>query len=152
MHIPDTLPKRRMGRTVMMLLLIGVAVFFYIERAALWTQLDEWKLLPRPERFTELYLENHADLPRSVNAGQTVPFSFTVHNLEGGTMKYSYEVYALASSDDVRQPISHGDFSIDHTKAKTIANTFIFPENQKKMTIFIALPALKQEIHFILSN
>lgn len=152
MHISDTLPEKKTGRTLAALLLIGVAIFFYIERAVVWTQLDEWKLIPRPERFTELYLENHANLPKFVSAGQTVPFSFTVHNLEGQAMEYSYRVYAVFSDNGEQQAIGQGDLSLEQNGVKTIENVFTFPENQKKVTIFMTLPALGQEIHFILSS
>lgn len=135
-----------------LLVVLVVAIFFYTERESIHVQLDKWKLIPRPERFTELYLENHADLPRSVVAGQIVPFSFTVHNLEGKTMEYPYEVYALAQNESEQQTIGRGNIILDHDAAKTIESSFVFPENQKKTTIFIVLPTLDQEIHFILSS
>src|SRR5260370_15081174 len=47
----------------------------------------------KQEAFTELYFENHLNLPKHVTSSQEYFFNFTIHNLEGKNMKYSYEVY-----------------------------------------------------------
>jgi len=47
----------------------------------------------KPETFTELYFENHIDLPKTINRWQQYSFTFTIHNLEYKDMDYRYVVY-----------------------------------------------------------
>lgn len=44
------------------------------------------------EPLTEVYFENHTNLPKNVFWNQSYNFTFTVHNLEYREMNYSYNV------------------------------------------------------------
>jgi len=47
---------------------------------------------PAPESFTELYFNNHTSLPEYTAINQTIPFSFTLHNLENANKTYNYTI------------------------------------------------------------
>lgn len=127
-----------------------VALFLYSQRDAIYAQLDEWYLIPRPERFTELYLENYTQLPKAVVAGQVVPFSFTIHNLEGKEMAYEYWVYALKDGEE-RVTVDQQTVSAAHDEYKTIDVTYQYPASTTSAVIYVDLIDLDQQIHFKLS-
>lgn len=45
-----------------------------------------------PENFTELYFENHKELPKYAEQGKGYDFSFAIHNLENRNMDYGYRI------------------------------------------------------------
>lgn len=49
------------------LLAVLIASFTFLKDPIL-AKMNDWKLLPQPERFTELYFENHLDLPKSLKS------------------------------------------------------------------------------------
>lgn len=127
-----------------------LAVFFvYTWRHQVYSVLYEWKLIPRPEHFTELYFENYKDLPKTVAVGQSIVFAFAVHNLEGERVEYPYEVYSL-SGNGTRSSIKQDRIFIDNNGFKTVDISYIFPESEKKETVFVVLTSMQQDIHFTL--
>ena len=58
---------------------------------ALFTTLSMWTTV-KPQAFTELYFADSANLPQVIKANQKYNFSFTIHNLEQKTIRYTYEV------------------------------------------------------------
>jgi hypothetical protein len=143
--------KNRKWHIILLFIFLGAIAICYVERELVYRQLDEWKLIPRPERFTELYLENHSAIPQTVVPGQTVPFSFTVRNLEGEAMEYPYEIYALAENDTERRIVARGNLWLEHDGVKVVESAYSFPIDQKRVTVFVELTDLHQQIHFILS-
>jgi hypothetical protein len=83
-------------------------------------QLHAWKLLPEPERLTELYFEDHTTLPATYTPTRPVGFRFTVHNLEYRRMQYGYQV--LQQSEDGRriQLLEQNDFTLGNDKYHTV--------------------------------
>lgn len=47
----------------------------------------------KPETFTELYFEDHINLPKTIKKHEEYIFVFTIHNLEYKDMEYPYVVY-----------------------------------------------------------
>ena len=47
----------------------------------------------KPETLTELYFENHLNLPKYIKGSEQYKFTFTIHNLENKDMDYSYIIY-----------------------------------------------------------
>ncbi len=48
----------------------------------------------QPERFTELYFEDHDNLPKMIHQNGNYRFIFTIHNLESRDMEYRYQIYS----------------------------------------------------------
>ncbi|MEM4638011.1 MAG: hypothetical protein QXK76_03265 [Candidatus Woesearchaeota archaeon] len=47
---------------------------------------------PAPEKFTELYFNNHKELPKYIDLNEKYNYSFTIHNLEHEEKNYSINI------------------------------------------------------------
>jgi len=96
---------------------------------------------PEPERFTELYFNNHQDLDKYSRDGKH-EFSFTVHNLEGEDKDYEYEI-------KVNDRVVRSSSLFVKSEGKVRVNENIqlnIPFD--KIKIEVSLPEKNQEIHF----
>ena len=120
--------------------------------------LTQLKLLPEPERFTELYFNDYAafagKLPKTIAKGETISFSFTIHNLEGKKMNYPYVVYMVDGTFHATTTIQQKAVLLDDNASTTIPVTYTFrsanPPAQE--TVFISLPDQNLELHFFVPN
>lgn len=97
------------------LLLIVLAVVNY---TALNRQLHSWKLLPEPERLTELYFDDHTHLPATYEPGLPQRFSFTVHNLEYQSITYHYQVLQSTEDGSRQTELTAGEFTLQQDQFK----------------------------------
>lgn len=133
-------------------LVVGAGVWMFTHQSAVVAKMNEWKLLPQDELFTELYLNNHLDLPKEIAKGQTVSFSFTIHNLEGKSVKYPYVVY-LQTDKGARISIAHNAVTLADKESKIINEEYTFKTQiTKPVTIFIKLPNTGESLHFFLPS
>lgn len=116
------------------------------DRNSVIAALHRHQLLPQPERFTELYLEDHLALPRSYNPKRNNSFTFTVHNLEHKPMDYVYVVEAI--STESARIISRGNFRLEHDGYKSVTAKIASTEAQVRTKINISLENKDQSIHF----
>lgn len=72
--------------------------------------------------FSELYFENHEELPRMVNAGEEIRFGFTLASHEKMPVTYNYNV-----TFDGRM-VEEGDLTLQPEENKTL-NVTIIPQN-----------------------
>lgn len=141
-----------MSRTYLTSVIAGIAgalaifALLIFDRGAVATAMAEYKLLPQPEKFTELYLENHLQLPKTYQRGKSNAFAFTVHNLEHEPMKYEYVVEAIATESS--RLIDRGSFELKHDEYKTISERIASTEAQQRTKINISLENKDQSIHF----
>jgi len=91
-----------------------------VKHQAVYDQLYDWKLIPRPERLTELYFTSHHKLPQTYKSGQTQTITFTTHNLEYRTTTYSYTITQKNTSGKAKQ-LAHGTYTLRHDAHRTIA-------------------------------
>lgn len=133
------------------ILLVVVVLVLAANKPAVIAKLNDWKLLPQEEPFTELFLNNHLDLPKQIEKGQTVQFSFTIHNLEGKTTTYPYVVY-LKTDGGYRIPIARNSVTVNQKQSIVITKSYTFKYANQKVTIFIELPDKKQSLHFRLPS
>ncbi len=47
---------------------------------------------PEPEKFTELYFNNHQDLPKYIDLDEKHNYEFTIHNLEHQEKEYAFTI------------------------------------------------------------
>lgn len=99
-------PFALIGCLVIVIILI-IAFFPSIKR-----QMNAWKLLPEPEKLTELYFTHPNNLPSTYNPGQSQTVSFTVHNLEYQKMNYKYEIIEEADNSSQSQLLASGSFNL----------------------------------------
>jgi hypothetical protein len=150
------IPKSNNHKKIRLLAISGIvlAIFFiaYTYRFVIYRQLNNLKLIPTSEHFTELYFENSTTLPKKIPDGRIVYFSFTIHNLEGKNVDYHYSVYLQDELGHI-VTIDNRTQSLKDNESKTILESYRFDSvNHPKETIFVSLPELNQDIHFSLIN
>lgn len=109
-------------------------------------QMNAWKLLPQPETFTELYFEDHLDLPKHLASGEQASFAFTVHNLEYEDVTYEYAVTATASGSATL--MDTGSFMLKQDEYKTIPESFALKKSSARTQVTVTLKNKQQSIHF----
>src|SRR5438105_4255856 len=73
-------------------LVVGVIVFYILNRASIYNELATLDLVPKPEKLTELYFNDPVHLPSSATTNQAISFAFVIHNLEVADYQYVYAV------------------------------------------------------------
>jgi hypothetical protein len=91
-------------------------------------QMDDWQLLPRPERVTELYFTDYRQLALSTKHNRTQTVSFTVRNLEHQTTTYHY-ILSVAAADNManERVVGSGSFALAHDGSLTTDKTITLP-------------------------
>ncbi|MGA3292213.1 MAG: hypothetical protein ABSC49_03670 [Candidatus Microgenomates bacterium] len=105
----------------------------------------------KPETFTELYFENHLELPSTSVLGKTVNFAFTVHDLEYKNIVYPYEVYIEClekGCNGEKQIIDKGSFTLNQDEYKTIPEKYTLTLPTERIQIVVDLINKKQQIDF----
>jgi len=84
-------------------------------------------LIPKGiEPLTELYLENHTELPINVYLEKTYNFSFTIHNLEYQDMRYNYTISKYDENGSLIEEIGSGNIVLANNESKTITQEYSF--------------------------
>ncbi len=128
-----------------------LALILYYFRGPIYGQLDAWRLVPRPERFTELYFENPSALPAVPAADGQVAFQFTIHNLEGAETAYSYRVYFAADSG-LNLPIDENTAVLASGASQTVAESYNFRQFREPGRVVVRLLNPPQEIDFLINR
>jgi uncharacterized membrane protein len=107
-------------------------------------------LRPKPEKFTELFFEDHLKIPKTLLSGQEATVSATIHNLEHETKTYPIEIFAQDDSDvPIQIPLLSTEVTLDHDEAETISIPVSLTVDQsKRMKVVVLLQNLEQTIHF----
>ena len=100
----------------------------------------------QPETFTELYFEDHLDLPQKIELRKNQFFRFTIHNLEYQDMTYKYEIRAI--DDKESRTLSSKSASLTHDEYKTFYQSFNLATSSGRMKIQVSLVNKDQPIHF----
>jgi hypothetical protein len=150
-------PKARTtGWLIAILILIGVVFLIYVYRGAIYGEMGALKLIPGPERFTELYFTDPASLPTSTTSGETLSFSFTINNLEGATTAYPYVVYFQTPTGG-SIVLRRDTISLADNASTTIPISYTFASLKKEVVeqgeVVVNLPTLNdQQIDFLLPD
>ncbi|MCL5439037.1 MAG: DUF1616 domain-containing protein [Patescibacteria group bacterium] len=99
----------------------------------------------KPETFTELYFEDHTQLPKTIKKGEGYSFVFTAHNVEYQDMKYSYIVYL--QRDNQKITLDEGEFSLKNNEYKSVKENF-GPLKNLRAKILVELVNKNQQIDF----
>ena len=97
--------------------------------------MDAWRLLPRPERVTELYFTDHRQLPAATTPEVTQTILFTVHNLEHQTTTYYYTLTAMSEDDTTEHPMGGGSFTLAHDRSLTTSKTVTLPLQDERIAV-----------------
>ncbi len=91
------------------------------------------------EPLTELYLENHTELPKNVFLNKTYSFSFTTHNLEYQDVEYNYAVNAYDINNSLLFSIENGSFTLANNESKTININYKFLQGFDRAKIEVVI-------------
>lgn len=103
----------------------------------------------KPETFTELYFENHNQLPNTISQGQTYTYSFTIHNLENKDMEYHYAIYGQRNGQKVFEDFY--TINIKKDEFKTINDT-VGPLKNLQTKMVVELTDQNQQISFLMNG
>jgi hypothetical protein len=137
--------------SIVAIALISIAFVLYTFSGSIYNTLNAWDLIPKPEKFTELYFDNASLLPRTTVAGEPISFTFTIHNVEGTTTVYTYIVYF---EDQVggRTIFTGDNIALADGSSTTVNVTHTFAASDEQGEVVVDLPALNQQIDFLLPN
>ena len=143
---------------IVSVVLVMLILLTYASQNEIKSGLMTLKLLPQPERFTELYFSDYAalsaKLPKTIRKGSTISFAFTIHNLEGKEMNYPYVVYMVDDTFHATTTIQQKTIALDDSASTTIpvAYTFRTANPSPQETVFITLPDQHLQLHFFVPN
>lgn len=130
------------------LVVVAVAGTLLWRTPAAQARLADWKLLPQPEAYTELYFNNSQELP-SVPTTQSISFSFHLHNVEGATVTYPYDVVAYGANG-VATVVKNGSVTLGNGIYTDVPVTFVLPKADQtgRTEVLVILPIQNQTIDF----
>ncbi|MFA6570501.1 MAG: hypothetical protein WCT77_04615 [Bacteroidota bacterium] len=101
----------------------------------------------KPETFTELYFEDHTNLPKEFSSNKTYSFSFTIHNLEYKDFTYQYEVRSI---DELGFSLLQKDsITLKHDEFRTIPVSFkTLKVESNRFQVEVKILDKNQTIHF----
>jgi hypothetical protein len=115
-------------RVLVIFSVIGLGALSLLNWSTIVKQMDAWQLLPREQRFTELYFSDHHKIPTSADAETTQNVAFTLHNLEHITTTYSYRVVAVTSDNRTTQVLDTGDVRLGSNQSISTSRTITIPQ------------------------
>jgi hypothetical protein len=129
------------------LALIVLGGILYAFHTPLNNELVALKLVPIPQKFTELYVANYTSLPTQVYPGLMVPISFSIHNVEGKETTYPYVIYTV-STDGSTTTVATATTTIANNGVWTVSIPYTFITAATSTEFFIDLPDQNQDLHF----
>ena len=99
----------------------------------------------KPETFTELYFEDHLNLPKIITSHGNYNFTFTLHNLENRDMEYPYVVYLETA--DKKIILEQGVIGLNDGGYQSVKEDF-GPLKPVRMKITVELVNKNQKISF----
>jgi hypothetical protein len=99
----------------------------------------------KPETFTELYFEDHTNLPHDIEINAGNQFAFTVHNLEGKDMTYDYVVYV--QTIDRKETMARNSFTLKNGASISIQENYTL-RKKVHLEVIVELINKNQSIDF----
>ena len=151
MRIRDALHNRQVI-TIAVIVIVAVGGIFLttLHATRIEQQLHAWKLLPQPEKLTELYVLDRQSLKLDYTPGQELPVAFTIANHEGSKRTYIYTLSLSSAGHDTVQ-LHTGEATIGDGQKKAIHVPLIIPDNGPTVRLHIALGG-GQEINYRLQR
>lgn len=101
------------------------------------------------ESFTELYFEDHQNLPSDIKLNKAYPFQFSIHNLENQETTYNYTVYIeyyIGEELESTETLNSASITLNHDQTATISESFEISEDFEQAKVMVNTN--DQEIHF----
>ena len=133
------------GLTAIFIIVVVLIAVFY---TAIDRQLHHWKLLPNPQRLTELYFTHPNALPASYLPGQTLSVAFTVHNLEYQTTDYHYTITESNQNGAQAQILATGSFNLAQNQYHKINVNIPTIDDGNRAKVEVTLVNIHESIDF----
>lgn len=140
--------RRRLASIFVPLLIVVVLVLSIGYHQQIKNQLNAWKLLPQPERLTELYFTDPNNLPSTYVPGQTQTVKFTTHNLEYQTETYQYKILEQSQDGTKSQQLAAGQFTLQQNQYQHIAFPILPVDLGNRVQISVVLPTVNETISY----
>lgn len=132
---------------VLLIVILGVGFHNAIDR-----KLRSWKLLPEPEKLTELYFTHPNSLPTKYIPGQVQTVSFTVHNLEYQTTDYTYKIVEASTDGSQVQTLTTGSFVLPQNIYKQETVNISTVDLGEKVKVEVDLVKQNETIDYLLNR
>jgi|SRR5450432_671913 hypothetical protein len=126
-------------------LVVGMFIFFNLNKASADNELAALDLIPKPEKLTELYFNDNANLPNAVMK-QPISFAFVIHNLETTDFQYDYNV--LVNVNGARHIVDSGSILVKDNQYFTKNEKFSLLNVRGTQEVIIELTNKRQSIDF----
>jgi len=131
-------------------LVVGMLIFYNLNKAAIYNELVTLDLVPKPEKLTELYFNNSANLPSSATSNQAISFAFVIHNLEAADYQYVYEV--SVSVNGARHIVDSGKVMVKNNQYYVKNEKFNLMNSHGRQEVAVELIDFHQSIDFWIGN
>ncbi|HUA13293.1 MAG TPA: DUF1616 domain-containing protein [Candidatus Sulfotelmatobacter sp.] len=130
-------------------LVIILALVFH---SAIDKQMRKWKLLPEPEKLTELYFTHPNNLPSTYTPGEQQTVKFTTHNLEYATTRYNYVITETNVATNQSQALASGSFLLRQNTYQSESVNISTVDLGQQVKIAVNLTNVKESIDYLLAR
>jgi len=134
------------------LIVFFIALSSTVWRPAITNQLNNWKLLPEPEKLTELYFVHPNSLPTSYTPGGSQTVSFTLHNLEYQTVTYRYQIIEESQNGSNATVLNSSVFTINQGQYRTVSYPATLVDAGQDAKIVVSIPTVNESIDYVLTR
>jgi len=146
MHLNGKQLFKLASLVVGVILVIGVLIFCNSNRAAIHNELIALDLIPKPEKLTELYFNNNAQLPSTATSSQGISFTFVIHNLE--TTDYQYVYVVSVNVNGTRRIVDSGNVQVKDSHYFVKNENFNLTNRSGSQNVVVELTNKRQSIDF----
>lgn len=132
------------------ILVVGPLIFFNSFRTSIQNALAALDLIPKPEKLTELYFNDNANLPSSATNNQVISFAFVIHNLETSDYQYIYEV--SVNLNGIKHIVDSGKLLVKNNQYYVKNEIFKLMNSPGPQEVVVELINLHQSIDFWIGN
>lgn len=128
------------------IVVVSMLIFFNLNRASINNQLALLDLVPKPEKLTELYFDNHTQLPSSLPSNHIINFTFAIHNVETTDYQYAYRV--VVDTNGGRHIIDSGHLLIKNNQVYLKNEEFKLTNVSGRQDVIVEITNKRQSIDF----
>lgn len=132
--------------------IIAIIALGAIFHAPIDRQMHRWKLLPEPERLTELYFTSPNNLPKTYVPGQLQEVDFTVHNLEYRTMNYQYKITETSQDGKQSRGLTDGSFQLPQNRYEKMIVNISTVDLGPHVKVEVKLMNVNESIDYLLTK
>lgn len=143
--------KQLFKLTIGLILVAGMIILLNLYRASIYNELDNLDLIPKPEKMTELYFNDSANLPSSAtSSNRLISFAFVIHNLETTDYQYAYEV--SVNLNGTRHIVDSGKILVKNNQYYVKDEELNLMNSPGSQEVVVELINLHQSIDFWIGN